>query len=189
MLIYAVRMVRTGVARQIGIALRTLQRPHPRIHGGFAAPMRTADFLARENGKVIVLADDLAFCEALTNRWLSSSERAGRTATRADSLAWGGLLMLTDSKAKADALMDEHEWFLKAWFIPNVLRLTNVLIGTADDCADKIRRARDRLGFDELFLMFGQGHLEPEQNEEEINNFIAKVAPRFSTRDEHGTWI
>lgn len=178
-----------GVVRQIGIAPRTLQRPHPRIYGGFAASMRTVDFWARENGKVIVLADDLDFCDALASRWVNTAEAAGRQVTKADALAWGGFLMLTDSRAKADALMEEHEWFWKEWFIPHGQRMPNVLIGTADDLADKIGRAYDRLGFDELFLMFGQGHLEPEQNEEEINAFIAKVAPRFASRDEHGTWV
>ena len=37
--------------------------------------------------------------------------------------------------------------------------------------------------------MFGQGHLEPEANQEELEQFISKVAPRFSTKDEAGTFV
>jgi hypothetical protein len=37
--------------------------------------------------------------------------------------------------------------------------------------------------------MFGQGHLEPEANQEELEKFISKVAPRFSTKDAQGTFI
>ena len=37
--------------------------------------------------------------------------------------------------------------------------------------------------------MFGQGHLEPEENKEELDNFIAKIAPRFSTKNEQGVFV
>jgi hypothetical protein len=37
--------------------------------------------------------------------------------------------------------------------------------------------------------MFGQGHLDPEANQEELEQFIAKVAPRFSSKAPDGTWI
>lgn len=178
-----------GIVREIGIAPRTLQRPHPKIYGGFAASMRTVDFWAREGGTVIVLADDLDFCEALWGRWNRTATEAGRDVKRGEGGAWGGFLMLTDDKNRAEELMAEHHWFWDEWFIPHGQRMPNVLIGSADEIADKIGRAHDRLGFDELFLMFGQGHLEPEQNQQEINDFIEKVAPRFSTKDKAGTWI
>ena len=64
-----------------------------------------------------------------------------------------------------------------------------MLIGSADEIADRIGEAHDRLGFDELFLMFGQGHLEPEANQEELETFISKVAPRFSIKDAAGTFV
>jgi alkanesulfonate monooxygenase SsuD/methylene tetrahydromethanopterin reductase-like flavin-dependent oxidoreductase (luciferase family) len=85
--------------------------------------------------------------------------------------------------------MEEHMWFWDEWFIPHGQRPPNVLIGSADEIADKIGRAHDRLGFNELFLMFGQGHLEPEANKEEIEQFISKVAPRFSVKDVDGTLV
>jgi hypothetical protein len=34
--------------------------------------------------------------------------------------------------------------------------------------------------------MFGQGHLEPEANQEELEQFMSKVAPRFSTKNKDG---
>lgn len=178
-----------GYVRQIGIAPRTLQRPHPKIYGGFAASMRTVDFWAREGGTPIVLAEDLEFCDTLWTRYHETAKAAGRDITKGEGAAWGGFLMLTDDKSKAEALIEEHKWFWDKWFIPHGQRMPNVFIGSADEIADKIERAHDRLGFDELFLMFGQGHLDPEQNHEEINDFIAKVAPRFSEKDAAGTWV
>ncbi|WP_460941160.1 hypothetical protein, partial [Pandoraea terrae] len=65
----------------------------------------------------------------------------------------------------------------------------NVLMGTAEEIADQIGRAHDRLGFNELFLMFGQGHLDPEQNNEELEKFMRLVAPRFSSKDDEGTFV
>ena len=97
--------------------------------------------------------------------------------------------MLTDSKERAAQLMEEHMWFWDEWFIPMGQRPPCVLIGTADEIADRISEAHDRLGFDELFLMFGQGHLEPDENKEELEKFMTKVAPRFSTKDASGVFV
>ena len=178
-----------GIVRQIGIAPRCYQDPHPPIYGGFAASGRTIDFWAEEGGKLIVLSDNLDFCESLNNRYIASAAKVGREVTNTQASAWGGFLMLTDDKDRAAKLMEEHMWFWDEWFIPMGQRPPNVLIGTADEIADRIGEAHDRLGFDELFLMFGQGHLEPEENKEELDNFIAKVAPRFATKDETGVFV
>jgi len=177
-----------GIVRKIGIAPRCYQDPHPPIYGGFAGSMRTVDFWAREGGKPIVLSGDLDFCDALWTRYTKVANESGRDLKRKDAAAWGGFLMLTDDKAHAAALMEEHKWFWDEWFIPHGQRMPNVLIGSADEIADQIGRAHDRLGFDELFLMFGQGHLEPEANQEELEKFIAKVAPRFSSRNAAGVF-
>ena len=178
-----------GVVREIGIAPLTYQRPHPPIYGGFAASGRTIDFWAEEGGKLIVLSDNLDFCESLNNRYIATAAKNGREVTSTDASAWGGFLMLTDDKDRAAELMKEHMWFWDEWFIPLGQRPPNVLIGSADEIADRIGEAHDRLGFDELFLMFGQGHLEPDENQEELEKFISKVAPRFSTKDEAGTFV
>ena len=178
-----------GIVRQIGIAPRCYQEPHPRIYGGFAGTMRTVDMWAREGGTPIVLADDLDFCKNLRDRWFEGAKVAGHNPDPGDAMAWGGFLMLTNDKAKQEKLMEEHRWFWDEWFIPHGQRMPNVLIGSADEIADQIGRAHDKLGFNELFLMFGQGHLEPEQNHEEIEAFIAKVAPRFSTKAADGTLV
>jgi len=85
--------------------------------------------------------------------------------------------------------MAEHKWFWDKWFIPFGQRMPNVLIGSADEIIDQIGRAHDRLGFNELFLMFGQGHLDPEQNNEELQQFVEKVAPHFSHKDKDGTLV
>ena len=151
--------------------------------------MRTVDMWAREGGKPIVLAADLDFCDALWSRYSETAQKHEREVAREDVAAWGGFLMLTDSKEKARELQAEHQWFWDKWFIPFGQKMPNVLIGSADDIADQIGRAHDRLGFNELFLMFGQGHLDPEQNNEELEKFASLVAPRFATKDAEGTLV
>jgi len=178
-----------GIVQEIGIAPRCYQSPHPTIYGGFAGSMRTVDMWAREGGKPIVLSGDLDFCETLANRYTKIANESGRLVKREDAIAWGGFLMLTENKEYADKLMAEHTWFWDKWFIPHGQRMPNVLIGSADDIIDRIGRAHDRLGFNELFLMFGQGHLEPEANNEELERFMSKVAPRFSTKGADGTLV
>jgi alkanesulfonate monooxygenase SsuD/methylene tetrahydromethanopterin reductase-like flavin-dependent oxidoreductase (luciferase family) len=178
-----------GMVQEIGIAPRCYQSPHPTIYGGFAGSMRTVDMWAREGGKPIVLSGDLDFCETLANRYTKIANESGRLVKREDAIAWGGFLMLTEDKEYADKLMAEHTWFWDKWFIPHGQRMPNVLIGSADDIIDRIGRAHDRLGFNELFLMFGQGHLEPEANNEELERFMSKVAPRFSMKGADGTLV
>ena len=178
-----------GIVRQIGIAPRCFQAPHPRIYGGFAGSMKTVDFWARERGKVIVLSGDLDFCEALWGRYMETARATGDEVPREEAAAWGGFLMLTEDKDRAEKLMEEHKWFWDEWFIPHGQRMPNVLIGSANEIADRIGAAHDRLGFNELFLMFGQGHLEPEQNQEELEAFMSKIAPRFAIKDAEGTFV
>lgn len=178
-----------GIVREIGIAPKCYQTPHPPIYGGFAGSMRTVDFWAREGGKPIVLSSDLDFCDTLWTRYQQTAAAHGREVARADTAAWGGFLMLTRDKQRAKDLMAEHKWFWDKWFIPFGQKMPNALIGSAEEVAEQIGRAHDRLGFNELFLMFGQGHLDPEQNNEELEQFMRLVAPRFSTRDKDGTWV
>ena len=182
-------MDENGIVRKIGIAPRCFQTPHPPIYGGFAGSMRTVEFWAREGGKPIVLSGNLDFCETLWNRYAEVAKQAGRDLRHEDVAAWGGFLMLTDDKAKAEALMAEHKWFWDKWFIPFGQKMPNVLIGSADDIAARIGEAHDRLGFNELFLMFGQGHLDPEQNNDELEKFASLVAPRFGSKNEEGTFV
>jgi alkanesulfonate monooxygenase SsuD/methylene tetrahydromethanopterin reductase-like flavin-dependent oxidoreductase (luciferase family) len=178
-----------GIVRQIGIAPHCYQKPHPKIYGGFAASMRTVDFWAQEGGKPIVLASDLDFCDGLWTRYTEVAKKAGHDMKREDAAAWGGFLMLSDNKVRTEQLMAEHKWFWDEWFIPHGQRMPNVLIGSANEIIDQIGKAHDRLGFNELFLMFGQGHLEPAANREELEAFVSKVAPRFSTKAADGTLV
>jgi alkanesulfonate monooxygenase SsuD/methylene tetrahydromethanopterin reductase-like flavin-dependent oxidoreductase (luciferase family) len=178
-----------GRVHEIGIAPLPYQDPHPKIYGAFAHSMRTIQMWAREGGKPIVMANDLDFCEALWNKYRETAEEAGRDVPADDIAAWGGLLILTDDKEKAQELYAEHLWFWEQWFIPFGQQFPNVLIGSADEISQQIEQAHDRLGFNEVWLQFGQGHLGVEQNEEELYKFANEVFPRFAAKDREGTFV
>ncbi|MBA2813851.1 LLM class flavin-dependent oxidoreductase [Streptomyces sp. KM273126] len=182
-------MDENGMVQEIGIAPRPFQNPHPKVYGAFAYSMRTVDMWAREGGKQVVFATDLDFCEALWKRYSETAKKAGRDVPREEIGAWGGFLILTDDKEQAAQLEAEHRWFWDKWFIPHGQQFPNVLIGTADDISRQIEQAHDRLGFNECFLMFGQGHLEPGRNNDELIRFAEEVAPRFSSKDSEGTLV
>ena len=178
-----------GIVRKIGIAPRPYQDPHPKIYGAFAHSMRTVDMWAREGGKPIVLAADLDFCEVLWNRYLESARQAKRDVPREEAGAWNGFLIIGDDAAQRQEMLDEHEWFWEKWFIPHGQQMPNFLVGTADEISQQIEEAQERLGFNELFLMFGQGHLEPERNCDELQKFADEVFPRFASKDREGTFV
>ncbi len=144
---------------------------------------------AREGGKPIVLANDLDFCEALWNKYLETAESVGRDVPKDDVAAWGGLLIISDDKERIEQMRAEHEWFWNQWFLPFGQQFPNMLIGTADEISRQIEEAHDRLGFNEVWVQFGQGHLDVEENEDELNKFASEVIPRFATKDSEGTWV
>ena len=178
-----------GIVREIGIAPRCYQDPHPKIYGAFAHSMRTVDMWAREGGKPIVLASDLDFCQTLWDYYGEAAKKAGRDVPQEERGAWGGFLIINDDPQKREDLLNEHKWFWEKWFIPHGQQMPNFLIGDADEVSRQIEEAQDRLGFNELFLMFGQGHLEPERNQEELQKFADDVFPRFASKDREGTFV
>ena len=151
--------------------------------------MRTIDMWAREGGKPIVLANELDFCETLWNRYGETRQEAGRDVPRGGARRLGRLPHAHRRQERADELKAEHDWFWEKWFIPHGQQLPNVLIGNADEISRQIEDAHERLGFNEMFLLFGQGHLEPEENEEELDRFANEVFPRFATKDREGTFV
>jgi alkanesulfonate monooxygenase SsuD/methylene tetrahydromethanopterin reductase-like flavin-dependent oxidoreductase (luciferase family) len=181
-------MDNNGIVQEIGIAPLPYQKPYPKIYGAFAHSMRTIDMWAREGGKPIVLAGDLNFCETLWKRYRTTASEAGRDVPDDDTAAWGGFLVIDDDRERAARTQAEHEWFWEKWFIPHGQQMPNFIVGDADEVSHKIQAAHDRLGFNEMFLMFGQGHLEPEQNSEELHKFATEVFPRFASKDREGTF-
>jgi alkanesulfonate monooxygenase SsuD/methylene tetrahydromethanopterin reductase-like flavin-dependent oxidoreductase (luciferase family) len=178
-----------GIVREIGIAPRPYQDPYPKIYGAFAHSMRTVKMWAREGGKPIVLATDLDFCETLWDNYLEAAKESGRDLPRSEGGAWGGFLVITDDKARAAQMREEHTWFWEKWFIPHGQQIPNFLIGSADEISRRIEEAQERLDIDEIFLMFGQGQVEPGQNEEELQKFADEVFPRFASKDREGTFV
>ncbi|GAA4551266.1 LLM class flavin-dependent oxidoreductase [Pseudonocardia xishanensis] len=178
-----------GRVHEIGIAPRPYQTPHSKIYGAFAHSMRTIKMWAREGGKPIVMANDPDFCEALWTTYRATAAEAGRDVAPDDVAAWGGLLIITEDKDQAQQLYAQHRWFWDKWFIPFGQRFPNVLIGSADEVSRQIEEAHERLGFNEMWLQFGQGHLDPEQNHDELIAFAEKVAPRFADKDAAGTLV
>lgn len=178
-----------GIVREIGIAPKCFQDPHPKIYGAFAHSMRTIDMWAREGGKPIVMANQMDFCEKLWSRYAETAEQAGRHVPKEDVAAWGGVLMLTGNPEKAAAIKAEHDWYWETFFLPFGQGYANVMMGDADEISRQIEAAHDKLGFNEMWIQFGQGHLDVEENTEELYKFATEVAPRFSDKDAEGTLV
>lgn len=178
-----------GIVREIGIAPRCYQDPHPKIYGAFAHSMRTIDMWAREGGKPIVMANQMDFCEKLWSRYTESAQQAGRDVPKEDVAAWGGVLMLTGNPEKAAAIKAEHDWYWETFFLPFGQGYANVMMGDVDEISRQIENAHNKLGFNEMWIQFGQGHLDVEENTEELYKFATEIAPRFADKDADGTWV
>jgi alkanesulfonate monooxygenase SsuD/methylene tetrahydromethanopterin reductase-like flavin-dependent oxidoreductase (luciferase family) len=178
-----------GVVREIGIAPRCFQDPHPPLYGAFAHSMRTIDMWAREGGKPIVLANQLDFCEALWNRYQKTATEAGRDVAWEDTAAWGGMLVLADGKEKQDRMREENNFQWDEWYVPFGQGYANYIIGNPDEISRQIEDAHKRLGFNEIWLQYAQGHLSVEENLDMLGRMADEVIPRFATKDNDGTWV
>jgi alkanesulfonate monooxygenase SsuD/methylene tetrahydromethanopterin reductase-like flavin-dependent oxidoreductase (luciferase family) len=178
-----------GRVHEVGIAPRCFQEPHPPLYGAFAYSMRSIRMWGREGGKPIVLSGNLDFCETLNKEYLKAATEAGRDVAPEDASAWGGLLILTDSEKRAEAIRKEHDWYYEKWIKHFGQGVWNMMIGTPDQISQRIEDAQKRLKFNEIWLQFSQGLLSPEENLEELERFSSEVAPRFATKDAEGTWV
>jgi alkanesulfonate monooxygenase SsuD/methylene tetrahydromethanopterin reductase-like flavin-dependent oxidoreductase (luciferase family) len=178
-----------GLVEEIGIAPAPFQDPHPKIYGGFTGSMRTTKFFARKGAKVIVPANNLDFCEILWNVYQEEARDHGREVSREDAAAWGGALIVRDTREQAEEDAKAFDFITKKWFEPMGQKPTEAIIGTPDDVTAKIEEAHERLGFNECWLIFMQGLLPPEIVGEHMRLFAEKVMPRFSEPNAEGVFV
>jgi alkanesulfonate monooxygenase SsuD/methylene tetrahydromethanopterin reductase-like flavin-dependent oxidoreductase (luciferase family) len=166
--------------REVGIAPRPLQTPHPPLYAGFTHSLRTAVFWAKYLGKPIVLAENLDFCERLWAAYRSEAEKFGHDVTPGEEAAWGGAMICAPTDAEAQALADDYKWFWDAWFVPFGQGHPEYLVGSPDTLSKRIEEASGRVPFRECFLLIPQGLHTRDQVMRSIELFGEKVIPRFS---------
>jgi alkanesulfonate monooxygenase SsuD/methylene tetrahydromethanopterin reductase-like flavin-dependent oxidoreductase (luciferase family) len=147
---------RDGAIREVGIAPRPLQNPIP-VYSGFTHSLQTSLYWAREGGKPIVMASEMDFCEML----------------------WSRYLVLADTKSEAEAWAEDCLWMWDSWSVPFGQDRPPLLIGDADTVTRMIENAASHVPFNEMFLLFGQGILEPDRCRKTLELFAEKVIPRF----------
>lgn len=165
--------------REVGIAPRPLQQPHPPLYGGFTASMRTATFWARYKGKPIVLASDLDFCAALWSHYREEAAKWGHDVAPGEEAGWGGMAVVAPTDAQAQEWAEDFHWFWKTWSTPFGQGLPELLIGSPDTISRRIEEASARVPIEELFLLIPQGILPPEKVNTTLELLAEKVMPRF----------
>lgn len=167
--------------REIGIAPRPFQRPHPPLYGGFTHSLRTAVFWAAYGGKPIVLASDLEFCKKLWGAYRVEAQRHGRDVKPGDEAAWGGVAVIADTDEQAHAWAADMRWFWDAWSIPFGQGMPEFLVGSPDTVSRRIEEAARAVPIDECFLLIPQGIHDRDQILRSLELFAEKVIPRFQS--------
>src|SRR5262245_34703575 len=166
--------------REVGIAPRPYQRPHPPLYGGFTHSMRTALFWARYGGRPIVLSPHFDFCKKLWAAYGEEAARHGHAIRPGDEAAWGGLLVLADTVPMAKQWSEDMLWFWDAWSRPFGQDYPELLIGDPDTVSRRIEEAQRAVPINECFLLIPQGIHEPGQILRSLELFSTKVMPRFA---------
>ena len=167
-----------GSIREVGIAPKPLQNPIP-LYSGFTHSLQTSLYWAREGGKPVVLSSHMDFCELLWSKYREEAEQHGRTVPAGEEAAWGGYLVLADTKAQAEAWAQDCLWFWDTWSLPFGQGHPPLLIGDADTVSRMIEEASQHVKFNEIFLLFGQGLLERDKCLKTLELCATKVMPRF----------
>lgn len=166
--------------REVGIAPRPLQQPHPPLYGGFTFSLQTAMFWARYGGKPIVLSPNYEFCESLWQAYREEAERHDRSVAPGDEAAWGGIMICCDSDAEAEAWMNDYRWFWDQWAEQFGQHLPALLVGSPDTISREIERARASVPINEGFLLIPSGIHTRDQILSSLERFSEKVIPRFA---------
>ena len=167
-----------GTIRAVGIAPKPLQQPIP-LYSGFTHSLRTSLYWARKGGKPVVLSDHYDFCKLLWSKYREEAERHGRTVPKGEEAAWGGYLVLADTKAEAEAWAEDCLWFWDTWSTPYGQGRPALLIGDPDTVSRRIEEATTHVPFNEAYFLFGQGVLERHKCLKTLELFAEKVMPRF----------
>jgi alkanesulfonate monooxygenase SsuD/methylene tetrahydromethanopterin reductase-like flavin-dependent oxidoreductase (luciferase family) len=166
--------------REIGIAPRPYQQPHPPLYGGFTHSMRTALFWAQYAGKPIVLASDLDFCRRLWHAYREEAVKYGHNIQPGDEAAWGGSLVCAPTKSQAQEWNQDMEWMWNEWFVPFGQGHPEWLVGDPDSISRRIEEAAKTFPIKECFLLIPQGISPREQILASLELFASKVMPRFA---------
>jgi alkanesulfonate monooxygenase SsuD/methylene tetrahydromethanopterin reductase-like flavin-dependent oxidoreductase (luciferase family) len=166
--------------REVGIAPRPLQRPHPPLYGGFSASMRTARFWARYRGKPIVMSSNLDFLKALWAAYRDEAATYGYQPEPGDEAAWGGLMICAKTDNEAAALAADMKWFWQDWAVPFGQPFPELLFGSPDTLKRRIEAASKVVPINEMFLIIPQGLHDRDQITSSLTLFAEKVMPAFS---------
>jgi alkanesulfonate monooxygenase SsuD/methylene tetrahydromethanopterin reductase-like flavin-dependent oxidoreductase (luciferase family) len=165
--------------REIGIAPKPLQQPHPPLYGGFTHSMRTALFWAQYGGKPIVLASDLEFCKRVWRGYRDEAAKYGHAIEHGNEAAWGGAMICAPTKAQAQEWQKDMMWMWDEWFLPFGQAYPELLVGDPDSLCRRIDEARKTLNFKECFLLIPQGIHDRDQIMTSLDLFANKVIPNF----------
>ncbi len=166
--------------REVGIAPKPLQQPHPPLYGGFTHSMRTALFWARYGGKPIVLASDLEFCKRLWNGYREEAAKHGRQVELGEEAAWGGTLVVAPTKAQAQEWAQDMLWLWNEWLLPFGQGYPEMLVGDPDSISRRLEEASSAIPIKECFLLIPQGIHSRDQILTSLDLFANKVMPRFA---------
>jgi alkanesulfonate monooxygenase SsuD/methylene tetrahydromethanopterin reductase-like flavin-dependent oxidoreductase (luciferase family) len=166
--------------REIGIAPRPFQQPHPPLYGGFTHSLRTALFWAQYGGKPIVLASDLQFCQRLWQGYREEAAKHGHNVQPGDEAAWGGAMVVAPTKAQAQEWAQDMLWMWDEWFLPFGQGHPELLVGDPDSICRRIDEASKAIPIKECFLLIPQGISPRDQVLASLDLFANKVIPRFA---------
>lgn len=166
--------------REVGIAPRPWQKPHPPLYGGFSASMRTARFWAKYRGKPIVMSDQLEFLAALWAAYRDEAALHGYTPAPGDEAAWGGLMICAPTDSAALALAADMKWMWQTWAMPFGQPFPELLFGSPDTLSRRIDAAARTVPLNEMFLIIPQGLHEPADIMRSLELFATGVMPNFA---------
>ena len=142
--------------------------------------MTSVRYWAREGGKPICLVLDEELYSRLTQGYRDEAAAHGREVKAGTEIALGGQLVITRNQEETDRILADADWFWKTWGIPFGLGAPEMLVGDADTISRKVEYALETLGTDEMFFLLGDGLFPHDTVTRTLEEFGAKVLPRFT---------
>jgi len=167
--------------KEVGIAPRPYQSPHPQFCAGFSVSLRTAKFWAKYKGKPIVMSFDIDFLNLLWESYRQEAETLhDDTPKPGEEAAWGGLMICAKTDNEAMELANDMKWMWEKWVILFGLPFPELLFGTPEKLNKRIKEVTKTIPTNEIFLMIPQGIHDRDQILPSLELFSKNAIKNFN---------
>jgi len=186
-----------GIVQKVSVVPSPYQKPHPPLFQAFSVSAATMEWCGKEDIIPTILPGPLELVEQLARRYQDVCNENGRNYALGEHNALVRDVFIVDSHDQIEEYVEKYEapvWetyfgkfgFYEAFRLPGeegpvpkpgetlaerMIKSEYLLIGTADEVREKVRKIQDRFHFEYWVLLWHIGLMDVETSNEQLERF------------------